>query len=195
MTDPKFKIPTDRLELSYFIPSNDSHCEFLVKLYNTPLFIESSGKTSIDSVDKARLRIESFEKSHKEHGFGQYLVSLKDGEMIGSVNLSQGSHYSAPDIGFAILPEHNGKGYATEAAQGLIAYKKITAVFGFCDPKNERSGHVLEKIGLESRGCTHLEAFGGVYGAVYTWPGMGALEKWGVVDSPPAPKQPAELKE
>jgi RimJ/RimL family protein N-acetyltransferase len=85
-------------------------------------------------------------------------------------------HYLAPDIGYAILPEMNGRGYATEAAKGLLEWARvelgITDVFGFCDTKNLHSRRVLEKIGMEFKGFAALEVFGGANSAVCTLPGM-----------------------
>jgi len=99
---------------------------------------------------------------------------------IGTVSLMKGAppnrHYTAPDVGYAILPEMNGKGYATEAGKGLIEWAKVelgvTGVFGFCDSTNLHSRRVLEKIGMEFRGIAALEVFGGAESAVCTLPGM-----------------------
>lgn len=96
-------------------------------------------------------------------------------KLIGTVSLMKGAppgpHYLAPDVGYAILPEQSGKGYATEGAVGLLGYAKtalgIDAVFGFCDVENKRSCRVLEKIGMEFRGVKSLKVFGGKASAVY----------------------------
>jgi RimJ/RimL family protein N-acetyltransferase len=78
--------------------------------------------------------------------------------------------------GFAIVPEENGKGYATEAAQELISYAKrvldVNAVFGFFAKGNSRSRRVIEKLGFDYRGIKALEQFGGVESEVWTSPGM-----------------------
>ncbi|KAJ5741528.1 hypothetical protein N7533_010937 [Penicillium manginii] len=81
-------------------------------------------------------------------------------------------HYLAPDIGFAILPEHSGKGYVAEAAKGLLEWARnergIEAVFGFCDPSNQRS---------------QLQVFGGKKSAAYALPEVGDdLAVYGLVE-------------
>jgi len=96
-------------------------------------------------------------------------------------------HYTAPDIGFAVLPEHSGKGYAAEAAKGVLEWAKghlgIEAVFGFCDPLNQRSRRVLEKIGMDVRGITELRVFGEKTTAIYVLPGMSQdLAIYGLVE-------------
>lgn len=98
-----------------------------------------------------------------------------DGEIektipIGMVTLMRGPDgegYTAPDIGFAIHPDFNGKGYATEAARALIEYVRgrpelgVSAVLGFCDIDNATSKRVMEKAGLKEVGVRHLKVFGG----------------------------------
>lgn len=187
---PGFAISTSRLQITPFDPDNQKHCEFLVQLWNTDDFINSCGRTSITTPEKAsnfiRHRVLQ-QYSLNQHGW--FLVSLKDAEgdngtgtlsPIGLVSLLKGSppdpHYTAPDIGFTILSEYTGNGYATEAAKGLLAWAHaslgIEAVFGFCDASNLRSGRVLQKIGMRFKGVAELKVFGGNSSALYVLPGM-----------------------
>lgn len=87
-----------------------------------------------------------------------------------------GPHYLAPDIGYTILPEESGKGYATEAAKGLLEYARVEldihAAFGFCAATDMRSRRVLDKIGMDYRGVAALAVFGGKESAVYALPVM-----------------------
>jgi RimJ/RimL family protein N-acetyltransferase len=60
------------------------------------------------------------------------------------------------EIGFTIAPEHQGRGYATEAARLLLGYlftargkHRITA---HCDPRNTASAAVLERLGMRREG-------------------------------------------
>ena len=75
------------------------------------------------------------------------------GELVGHVNLT-----IAPDqprqgeIGFIFHPDHQGRGYATEAARALIAHAfehyDLHRVYGRLEPRNEASARVLEKLGM-----------------------------------------------
>lgn len=171
------------LTLIPFDTTNNSHNDFLVTLWNTPLFIASSGKTGIDTAEKAKAFIERrWIPSYALNGYGTYIVvrnTKPEPQFVGTVGLTKGDSlesHTAPDLGFAILPEFNGNGYATAASTLLLKHVKqelgIFDAFGFCDPKNEGSRKVLEKVGLEFRGLRKLRAFGGIEGAVYTIPGM-----------------------
>lgn len=193
MSDSTFRLETPRLYISHILNS-PAHSAFLVQLYNTPLFISTSGKTGITTVTQASELIQNrLIPEQERNGYGIYVVSLKatptsslgESQPIGTVSLRKGNSstsYTAPDIGFAILPEMNGNGYATESGRALLQYAKdelgITEVFGFCDPTNACSQRVLEKIGLVARGTGTLRCFGGVVGAVFAMPGMKDLANY-----------------
>jgi RimJ/RimL family protein N-acetyltransferase len=95
-------------------------------------------------------------------------------------------HYLAPDVGYAILPEENGKGYATEAAKGVLEYARkdlgIEDAFGFCAAEDMRSRRVLEKVGLMFRGIADLIVFGGKRSAVYALPSMEDLTVYNLTE-------------
>jgi RimJ/RimL family protein N-acetyltransferase len=182
---PEFAISTPRLRIHPFNPDTLSHCEFLVQLWNTDDFINSCGRTGIDTPEKAaafiRRRVLA---DYARNRHGQFLISLVGAtqapKLIGCVSLMKGAppgpHYLAPDIGYTILPEESGKGYATEAAKGLLEYARfeldIHSALGFCAATDLRSRRVLEKIGMDYRGVAALSVFGGKESAVYSLPGM-----------------------
>ncbi len=72
-----------------------------------------------------------------------------------------GLHLSEPDsrqgfIGYALNRRHWGRGYATEAARGLLVvgfqHVGLHRIFATCDPANAASARVLEKIGMRREG-------------------------------------------
>lgn len=126
MSDPSFYIETARLYISYFLPTSPAHCSFLVELYNSPLFLAAEGKTGIYTDLQAKERIQTrFLAEHARNGHGTYLVSLKttpttsfaESRPIGSVSLVKGNTIAAPDIGYSIIPEMNGKGTRRRVAR------------------------------------------------------------------------------
>ncbi|EAW12366.1 GNAT family N-acetyltransferase [Aspergillus clavatus NRRL 1] len=196
---PTFSIPTARLHISYFQPENPEHSDFLIRLWNTDDFIQSCGKTGITTPEKASAFLRNrVLADYNRNKYGMFLVSLKPHEgaslaesrLIGTVSLMKGeppNAYLAPDIGYATLPEESGKGYATEAAIGLLDYARreldVDGVFGFCSKDDSRSRRVLEKIGLEFRGEKKLKVFGGNESAVYALPSMSQdLKEYGIDD-------------
>jgi RimJ/RimL family protein N-acetyltransferase len=197
MEDPVTSSP--QFYLSKFNPEDPKHCEFLVTLWNTPLFISMEGKTGIDSPEKAKALIEKrFMAEYARNGYGHYIVSLKltplanfaECSFIGTVCLTKGDSKvspNVPDLGYVMLPEYCGKGFATEASKVLLKYAKdelgVTEVFGFCDPKNYASRKVIKKAGLEYRNTKDLATFGGVTSVVYALPGMNRdLTVYGIMN-------------
>lgn len=62
------------------------------------------------------------------------------------------------EFGYAVLPGYRGRGYATEAVRGLIAwgfsaYPVLEGVVAECEPDNAASARVLEKAGLRRDGA------------------------------------------
>ena len=75
------------------------------------------------------------------------------GELLGDVSLTLGSpEHRQAEIGFTFHPGHHGRGYATEAAEAVVALAFSTydlhRVYGRLEPRNVASARVLEKLGM-----------------------------------------------
>ena len=88
----------------------------------------------------------------------QFAVALRPaGPLIG--DCAAMTHADDPrqcEIGFTIAGEHQGRGYATEAARLLVGYlfagrgkHRVTAC---CDARNAASAAVLERLGMRREG-------------------------------------------
>jgi RimJ/RimL family protein N-acetyltransferase len=80
-------------------------------------------------------------------------VELRDsGELVGHVNLIVDPANRQGEIGFIFHPEHQGHGYATEAARALLdhafQHHGLHRVYGRLEPRNDASARVLEKLGM-----------------------------------------------
>jgi RimJ/RimL family protein N-acetyltransferase len=102
--------------------------------------------------DAARAR-----KAIEERGWGFWAVEVRGGaSFIGFVGLSIPgieTHFSpCVEIGWRLLKEHWGKGYASEAATACLrfGFEKLTLqeIVAFTVPLNERSRAVMERIGM-----------------------------------------------
>lgn len=127
----------------------------ILELLNEPSFIQNIGDRGIRTLDDARGYIaDRLIASYEKYGFGMYLVIVKDtGASAGLCGLVQRDGLEDVDIGFAFLPRHWSKGYATEAALAVKEHAKDTIelkrLVAITDPNNQGSIRVLEKIGLE----------------------------------------------
>jgi RimJ/RimL family protein N-acetyltransferase len=75
------------------------------------------------------------------------------GELVGHVNVMIGREQPRQgEIGFMFHPDHQGHGYATEAARALVAHGfehyDLHRIYGRLEPRNEASARVLEKLGM-----------------------------------------------
>jgi [ribosomal protein S5]-alanine N-acetyltransferase len=144
-------IETERLHIS---PVSVNDAPFIFNLLTSPSWIKYIGDRGLKTVDDAKKVIqERYQKHFETHGFGVYTITLKsDNTPIGISTLLKKDYLETIDIGYALLPQYEGKGYATQAskavyeyAQKILGYKKIVATTTL---DNERSIHVLEKLGF-----------------------------------------------
>ena len=137
---------------------NTGDAAFILTLLNTPTWLKFIGDRGVKNLDDAKNYILNGPvKSYTEKGFGLYLMELKDWNApIGMCGLIKRDFLPDPDIGFALLPEFEGKGYGYESASAVLTYgnknlgmQKIAAI---TVKENVNSIHLLEKIGLREEG-------------------------------------------
>ena len=90
-----------------------------------------------------------------EPGDGTFvgLVVEHDGEVVGdSILILQGTGLSEGEIGWTILPQHAGRGYATEAARAVLRlgfeHYGLRRVVANLDARNDRSAALCERLGM-----------------------------------------------
>lgn len=81
------------------------------------------------------------------------LVETHDGTAVGDVMLHlQGTGLTEGEIGWTVLPQHGGRGYATEAARAVLAlafeHYGLRRVVANLDVRNERSAALCERLGM-----------------------------------------------
>lgn len=81
-----------------------------------------------------------------------YSLRLPDNRLIGSIGAVHDR--GSVQLGYVLGPLHWGKGYATEACQGLLAIlladSRVTMLHSFVDQDNAASHRVLTKCGFEA---------------------------------------------
>jgi RimJ/RimL family protein N-acetyltransferase len=95
----------------------------------------------------------------KENGMGWAAVCLAStGEPVGfsgvaPVNYFEAAFTPAVEIGWRLLPEHWGKGYATESAAALLNHGftelGLGRIVAFAVPANTASTSVMQRIGMK----------------------------------------------
>jgi len=127
---------------------------FMLGLLNEPSFIENIGDRGVRTMEGARQYIATGAiASYEQHGFGLYLVELKDTAVpIGICGLVKRPFLENADVGFAFLPQFWSQGYALESASAVKRYAReqlgIDRVVAIVSPGNEPSIRLLHKLGL-----------------------------------------------
>ncbi|AFM04682.1 acetyltransferase, ribosomal protein N-acetylase [Bernardetia litoralis DSM 6794] len=144
-------LETERLIIE---EANLSDASFFLRLLNSPNWLEFIGDRNIKSLEDATKYVqESLIGSYKEKGFGFYKMSLRaNNEPIGAIGFLKREYLEFPDIGYAILPNYESKGYVSEAAKAVLEYGKnklqLKEIVAFTTEENLASQKILLKIGL-----------------------------------------------
>ena len=127
---------------------------FVLELLNSPGFLANIGDRGVRTPDDAWGYIaNSAVASYRANGFGLYRTALKQsGEPIGICGLVKREGLDAPDLGFAFLERHWGRGYAAESGQAVLRDAQtrlgLARVLAVTAPGNRGSIAVLEKLGF-----------------------------------------------
>lgn len=144
-------LETERLTLRK-ITTDDA--PFLLQLLNEPSFITNIGDRNVrNNEDACRYALNGPVASYAQHGFGLYLVELKESSTaIGICGLVKRESLPDADIGFAFLPAFWRQGYALESALAVRDYAfnvlGLPRILAIVNPQNASSIRLLEKIGL-----------------------------------------------
>ena len=143
---------TARLRLRYLA---DEDAAFILELLNEPDFIRNIGDREVRTLDDARRYIQHGPvSSYSQHGFGLFLVELRDsGVPIGICGLLKRDYLADVDVGFALRESYRGKGYAFEAASAVLHLGHqvlgLGRIVAIVSPDNQASMSLLRRLGLE----------------------------------------------
>lgn len=126
---------------------------FVLSILNTPGWIRFIGDRNVHDLAAAEQYIETrFIYSYNTYGYGIYAIESSDGDLLGLCGLVKRDYLPHPDLGYALMPENEGKGYAREAAAAVLKYANNTLnhslIHAIVTPANSRSVHLLEQLGF-----------------------------------------------
>jgi [ribosomal protein S5]-alanine N-acetyltransferase len=144
---------TPQLLLREFDAEHDA--AFLLELLHTPGWLSYIGDRKVETIEQAAAYISNrLSPSYTQYGFGMWLVILRSTQQaIGMCGLVRRSFIDSIDIGFALLPIYEGKGYAYEAAQACMQLAfdvfNTEVVSAYTVPHNKASIKLINKLGLQ----------------------------------------------
>jgi RimJ/RimL family protein N-acetyltransferase len=148
---PATVLETPRLRLREFVADDAA---FVLRLVNEPSWLEFIGDKGVRTQDDARAYLASGPIAmYARHGFGLWLVERRDdGAPIGMCGLIRRDNLDDVDLGFALLPEYWGCGYAHEAAAATMAHGRdaldLARIVAIASPSNARSIRLIERLGM-----------------------------------------------
>lgn len=143
---------TKRLLISEFTIED---APFFLELTNTPNYIKYIGDKNLKSVEDAvKYLTDKTIKSYNDFNFGFYKLEQKGekNKPIGTCGLAKRETLDHVDLGFAFLPEYEGKGFGYEASKEVMTLAKQTfkldKLIAITVSFNKNSIKLLEKLGF-----------------------------------------------
>ncbi|MCF8260161.1 MAG: GNAT family N-acetyltransferase [Melioribacteraceae bacterium] len=116
-------VSSERLNL---LELGKSDAPFVLNLLNQQSFIKNIGDRNVRNISDAEKYIEKVAKSYAEFGFGLWKIELKNEKIpVGICGLLKRDYLADVDLGYALLEDYFGNGYATESAKLTIDFAKM----------------------------------------------------------------------
>lgn len=153
-------LETTRLLLK---PTSIEDAKFIFELMNSEGWIRFIGERNVNSEKDAEDYIKTkmlpqFEK----YGYGNNTIIRKTDQVkLGSCGMYLRPGMEGADIGFALLPEFIGQGYAYEASKALLDYSveilKLPLIQAITTKDNIASQSLILKLGLKFKEIREIE--------------------------------------
>ena len=145
-------LETPRLKLE---PYDDSHYEGLRVMDSDAGVMRYITGGIVKTPEETWEGIRRVQARWVKYNFSWWAIKEKSfGVIVGAACLQHLANVDgAPlEIGWRLVPEHNGKGYATEAAQAIVDYAAeqvgATYLVAVADPENIPSQRVMQRLGM-----------------------------------------------
>lgn len=150
------ELETERLTLH---PFNPSHYDGLRIMESDPEIMRYISNGVVKTPDETRETIARVMQRWEKYGFSWWALKEKQsGQLVGAACLQYLENIEgAPlEIGWRLIAGHHGKGYATEAARGIIDFAVNTVgtsyLVAVADPDNQASQRVMQRLGMTYKG-------------------------------------------
>lgn len=141
-------ITTNRLHLTLVQPADAA---FMLELVNTPGWLQLIGDRNVHSAEDATVYIKRLLNTPD---LFYWVIRHHDNNIpVGVVSFLKRTYLDYFDIGFALLPQYKGNGYAYEAANAVLKMAlgnpAHPIVLATTMPNNTASIQLLTKLGLQ----------------------------------------------
>ena len=143
-------------------PTLEKDAELIYQLMNSAKFIKYVGDRKLYTLEDAEIYIQDkMLPQLRSLGYSNYsIINKKNGAKIGICGLYDREGLDGIDIGFGILPEYEGLGYAFESSSRLIKAGfeelEIKEIKAITNKENISSQSLLYKLGFKLKGTIML---------------------------------------
>jgi RimJ/RimL family protein N-acetyltransferase len=164
MLRPTYPLRTNRLLLRPYTDDDLAALFEIERLSETARYLYNEPLT-LDATRPVLERRKAMTSIDDEHDDLLLALTLADSDaVIGHVNLERTSRdHRQGEIGYVLHPEHQGQGYASEAAALMLrlGFEELGLhrIVGRLDARNEPSARVLERLGMRREAHLHENEF------------------------------------
>ena len=136
-------------------PTTTEDADLILAVLSSPKFLKFVGDRGVKTLADAEIYIEQkMIPQLKRLGYSNNTIHRKeDGAKLGVCGLYDRKGLEGVDIGFALLPEYEGQGYAYESTNKLMTVARedfgLSRIKGITIEENIASRRLLEKLGLK----------------------------------------------
>lgn len=147
-----FTLETERLRLREFTVQD---APYILRQLNEASFIKNIADRGVRTIQQAEDYLKhGAMASYQKSGFGFWVVIEKSSaQIIGMCGLVQRDNLPAVDLGYSLLPEYFGRGFAFEATEACINAAKnafnLPELLAIVNTANIPSRNLLEKLGFK----------------------------------------------
>lgn len=115
------------------------------------------------TLEEQRSSLKNISKKYENNEYYNWLITLKNGKVIGAINLNVDNFNESVEFNYAIDENYQNKGYMTESLNAVKDYcinkLKVNRFYGGCEKNNIASKKVMEKCNLKYEGTlrNHLK--------------------------------------
>lgn len=156
----KLPIITERLILRKL---TEDDVENIFLLDSNPEVMKYVGVAPVSSKAESAKMVENILNQYEKNGTGRLAIIEKDTEKfigwsgIKLLTEEVNGFKNVYELGYRLLPEFWGKGYATESAEASLdfGFNHLNAdkIYAYADVENQSSNHILTKLGFENKGA------------------------------------------
>jgi RimJ/RimL family protein N-acetyltransferase len=150
---PEWPLVTERLELRPFRDDDFAAMYAMHSDEHVVQWLYNDARNADEVRDLLARKIAGAALAEEGEWLSCAVVRRDDDSVVGDVGLHWVSkEHRCGEIGFIVHPEHQGRGYATEAAAALLPFAfdgmGLHRVIGRTEARNTGSARVLEKLGM-----------------------------------------------